>query len=125
MGLSGITAGQARFALLKQSTAPPPFLFGGGAEYGCGDIRSLVPAAAEESCVSSVGSGAAAPAGAGQSPPRPAQGPGVQRAAPFGVSGSTALHRFAVGGEANARIQPRLREQFGNTETVRQRFPPA
>ncbi len=60
MGLSGITAGQARFALLKQSAAPPPFLFGGGAEYGCGDIRSPVPAAAEESCVSSVGSGAAA-----------------------------------------------------------------
>ncbi len=38
MGLSGITAGQARFALLKQSAAPPPFLFGEGAEYGCGDI---------------------------------------------------------------------------------------
>lgn len=38
MGLSGITAGQARFALLKQSAAPPLFFFGEGAEYGCGDI---------------------------------------------------------------------------------------
>jgi len=38
-----------------------------------------VPAAAEESCESSVGSGAKAPAGAGQGPP------GVQRAAPFGA----------------------------------------
>ena len=31
MGLSGITAGQARFALLKQSAAPRLYFFGEGA----------------------------------------------------------------------------------------------
>ena len=63
-----------------RTPAPPSFWRGGQNAKTVKDVpKSFVPAAAEKSCVSSVGSGAEAPAGAGQSPP------GVQRAEPFGA----------------------------------------
>jgi len=63
-----------------RTPAPPFFWRGGQNAKTVKDVpKSFVPAAAEKSCVSSVGSGAEAPAGAGQSPP------GVQRAAPSGA----------------------------------------